>query len=316
MARLSRPRFGSLQFYPRKRVSKFLPSVNWSMIKVESPGILGLIAYKVGMASAIVKNTTDKAMTAGKRIAIPVTILEVPNMKVYSVRFYKNNQVLKEIVVSNDKELKRKIKVPKQVSNLDNVPSGYDDIRLIIYSLSKQTSIKKTPDLIEVAVKAENKLEFAKSLLNRELTIADFTKTSLVDVRGLTKGKGLQGPVKRFGITLKAHKSEKGRRRPGSLAPWHPARVTFRTPMAGQLGLFTRVHYNIKVITSGSIKDKDININSGYKHYGKLKTSYFVVNGSVQGPAKRQILLTPSFRPTKSQAKKKYEFIELVGDKK
>ena len=316
MARLSRPRFGSLQFYPRKRVSKFLPSVNWSTIKSDSPGLLGLITYKVGMASAIVKNTTDKSMTSGKRIVVPVTILEVPNMKVYSVRFYKNDQVVKEIIVSNDKELKRKLKIPKQHSNLDKIPQHYEDLRIIIYSIPKQTSIKKTPDLIEVAIQSENKLDFVKSLLNREITLADFTKSSLVDIRGLTKGKGLQGPVKRFGITLKAHKSEKGRRRPGSLSPWHPARVTFRTPMAGQIGMFTRVHYNSKIISSGNIKEKDINPKSGYNNYGKIKTAYIILNGSVQGPAKRQILLTPSFRPTKSQAKKKYELIELVGERK
>ena len=313
------PRHGSLQFYPRKRVTKFIPSVNWNVlknIKFESNSILGLIAYKVGMATAIVKNTTDKAMTAGKRIAIPVTILEAPNMKIYSVRFYKKGKVVKDVVVSNDKELKHILKVPKQASSLDHIPSDYDDIKLLLYSIPKQTSIKKTPDLAEVAITAENKLEFIKSLLNKEITLGDFVKTSLVDIRGLTKGKGLQGPVKRFGITLKAHKSEKGRRRPGSLAPWHPARVTFRTPMAGQLGLFTRVHYNSKIITSGNIKEKDINPKSGYKHYGKINSSYIVLNGSVQGPAKRQILLTPSFRPTKSQAKKKYEFVELIGDLK
>ncbi len=310
------PRHGSLQFYPRKRASRFIPSVNWSTIRTDFSGILGFISYKVGMATAIVKNTTDKAMTTGKKIAIPVTILEVPNMKVYSVRFYKNGLVIKDIIVSNDKELKHKLKVPKQPSNLENIPSNYEDIRLVVYSMPKQTSIKKTPDLIEIAFNAENKLEFVKSLIKKEISITDFLKEGLLDVRGLTKGKGLQGPVKRFGITLKAHKSEKGRRRPGSLAPWHPARVTFRTPMAGQLGLFSRVHYNNKIITSGNIKEKDINPKSGYKHYGKIRTSYIILNGSVQGPPKRQILLTPSFRPTKSQAKKKYEFIELIGDTK
>ncbi len=315
MAKLARPRFGSLQFYPRKRAEKFVPSVNWSTIKTDSPGILGFIGYKVGMASAIVKNTTDKAMTVGKRIAIPVTILEVPNMKVYSVRFYKNNRVVKDIIVSNDKELKKVVKVPKNVPSFDNFPA-FDDIRLIVYSMPKQTSIKKTPDLIEIAIYAPNKLEFVKSIINKELTLNDFLRFQLLDIRGLTKGKGLVGPVKRFGISLKGHKSEKGRRRPGSLAPWHPARVTFRTPMAGQLGLFTRVHYNSKVIGHGNIKDKDINLMGGFKHYGKINSSYLIVNGSVQGPAKRQILLTPAFRATKHQTKKKYEFIELVGDTK
>ena len=319
MPTFSSRKHGSLQFYPRKRASRFLPSVNLDTLetlKTDSPSILGFIAYKVGMATAIVKNTTDKAMTFGKRIAIPVTILETPNMKIFSVRFYKNGRVIKDIVVSNDKELKHKLKVPKHPASLDKSPEDYDEIRLIAYSIPKQSSVKKTPDLIEVAIHADSKLEYVKALINKEISLADFIKYPLLDTRGLTKGKGLQGPVKRFGIGLKAHKSEKGRRRPGSLGPWHPARVTFVTPMAGQLGMFTRINYNNKVIFSGNIKEKDINPKSGYKHYGKIKTSYIILNGSVQGPPKRQILLTPSFRPTKSQAKKKYEFIELIGDTK
>lgn len=310
-----RPRFGSLQFYPRKRAAKNLPSANWnnlSSIKTDSLAVLGLIAYKVGMATAIVKDTTDKSMTMGKRVAIPVTILEVPNMKIFSVRFYKNNKIIKDIVVSNDKELKRKLKVPKQPSSLNNSPQDYDNIHIIVYSLPKQTSIKKTPDIIEVAVSAPNKLEFISSLVNKEISLNDFLKFSLLDIHGLTKAKGLQGSVKRFGIGLKQHKSEKGRRRPGSLAPWHPARVTFRTPMAGQLGFFSRVTYNNKVIASGNIKEKNINPLSGYKHYGQIKTSFLILKGSVQGPPKRQLLLTPSFRPTKSQIKKKYEFVQLI----
>ena len=36
-----RPRFGSLQFWPRKRARKYLPSVNWKPINSE--GILGFI---------------------------------------------------------------------------------------------------------------------------------------------------------------------------------------------------------------------------------------------------------------------------------
>ena len=189
-------------------------------------------------------------------------------------------------------------------------PKVFDDIRIIVYSLSKQTGIKKTPDIAEIGVNAPNKLEFVKSLIGKEISVKDF-KYNLVDVRGLTTGKGFSSAVKRYGISLKQHKSEKGVRRPGSLGPWHPARVTFRTPMAGQLGMFTRVHYNQKILISASISEKDIN-GTGFAHYGKITSSYFIVHGSVQGPEKRQVLLTPSLRPTKKQVKKKFEFQELI----
>lgn len=312
MSKASRPRRASLQFWPRKRAAKVLPSANWKPISSKEEGLLGIIAYKAGMASAVVKDSTDKSRTLNKQITIPVTILEVPSMKIFSVRFYKNGKVLTEVTVSNDKELKRKIRVPKEAKKLDNAPEGYDDIRVIAYSLPKQTNIKKTPDLIELAIQSENKLEFIKNLIGKEIALADCLKSKLLDVRGLTKGKGMQGPVKRFGITLRFHKSEKGVRKVGSIAPWHPARVTFRTPMAGQMGYFTRLVYNLNVITSGKISDLDVNPKQGFPQYGKIKTSFIALKGSVPGPQKRQILLTPSYRPSKSQSKKKFEFLELV----
>lgn len=272
------PRKGSLQFWPRKRVSKFIPRVNWDSLKRpdanSTKGLKGFIAYKTGMVSGYVVDNTPDSMTKGKRIIIPLTILECPKIKILSVRFYKNNQVVKEIVSKNlDKELKAKIKIPKKdAESVDSVPAeSYDDVRIIIYSLVKNTNVKKTPDLAEVdlAGSKEDKISFIKENLGKEISALDvFEKGKCVDVRGLTKGKGLQGPVKRFGITLKSHKSEKGQRRPGSLGPWHPARVTFRVPMAGQLGMFTRIAYNANVIDFGKAEEnaslKDI------KNYGEI----------------------------------------------
>src|SRR3989304_3210372 len=121
MAGGSKPRHGSLQFWPRKRAEKQIPSVNWSVVKGDgkSDSLLGFISYKAGMGTVLVKDTTDKSMTQGKKIYLPVTFLEVPNMKVYSVRFYKNNKVLKDVVVSSDKELSRVIFASKKVGDLD-----------------------------------------------------------------------------------------------------------------------------------------------------------------------------------------------------
>lgn len=307
MGKISRPRFGSLQIWPRKRAAKALPRVNWSAIK--HAGMTGVIAYKAGMATAIVRDKTDKSMTANKKIALPVTILEVPNLKIYSVRFYKHGKVMKEFVVSHDKELKKVVKVAKQpVHNLPNV-EGFDEIRVIVYSITKDL-YKKTPNLSEVALKMPNAIDFVKTHIGKEINASEILTWSIVDVRGLTKGKGLSGPVKRFGISLKSHKAEKGQRRPGSLAPWHPARVTFRTAMAGQLGMFSRVHYNLPVVFKGKVGEH-LPTTYGFKHYGTIGGNYIILAGSVQGAAKREILITAPLRPTKKQLKKKYEFLEL-----
>jgi len=308
-----KPREGSLQFWPRSRATKVIPKVNWSRVStnIKQDTLLGFLAYKAGMATALVKDNTDKSMTAGKKIFVPITILEVPAMKIYAIRFYHNGIPVKDIIVSLDKELKKLVKLPKSLSQF-TPPEHFDDVHVLAYSLTKQTNIKKTPDITELAIHASNKLEFAKSLIGKEINLKDIAQFQLVDVRGLTKGKGFSGAMKRYGISLKQHKSEKGRRRPGSLGPWHPARVTFRTPMAGQLGMYTRIHYNQKVVTIGNIAEKDINRKGGFAHYGVIKSNYILLQGSVQGPVKRQVLLTPAIRATKKQEKKRFEFQEIV----
>jgi large subunit ribosomal protein L3 len=318
MAKLSRPRRGSLQYWPRKRAKKVLPSINWKGIlqKNSSKKLLGFIGYKVGMMSAYVKDNTPDSMTKNKRIVIPVTIIECPPMKILSVRFYKNGIVSEEILATNlEKELKRKIKLPKQKESkkIEEI-KDYDDLKVIVYSLVKKTGVKKKPDVVELALggSLENKISFVKEYFGKEISVDKVLENSqLVDVRGVTRGKGIQGPVKRFGVALRQHKSEKGVRKVGSIGPWHPARVTFRVPMAGQMGGFTRAVYNNKIIDLGSISEKNINVASGFKKYGNIKTNYIVLKGSIQGPVKHQVLITQTLRATKKQTKKQFEFIEL-----
>ena len=311
------PRKGSLQFWPRKRAKKFLPSVNWRFLKDgSSKNLKGFIAYKAGMASAYVKDNTPDSRTKDKKITVPVTILECPKMKILSVRFYKNKKVVKDVLNNKlDKGLKKNLKLPKK--NLETLESikteNYDDITIIAYSQIKKTDLKNKPDLNEIGLtgSVEEKFNFVKENLGKEISITDIFETNqLVDIRGLTTGRGLQGPVKRFNLHLKSHKSEKGRRRPGSIGPWHPPRVTFRVPMAGQLGMFTRVHYNQNIISIGNVEDLKKGL-SGIKNYGNVKTDYLVVRGSVQGPSKRQVLVTAPLRESKKQSKKNYELIEL-----
>jgi len=313
MAKKSSARHGSLQFWPRKRTSKYLPDVNWNAINSQNL-LKGFISYKVGMLSAFVKDSTENSLTEGKNIAVPVTILECPPMKIFSLRLYKNGLVKNEIVLSSEKELKKKVKLSKIQKNLDSIKiEDYDDARIIVYSFVKKTTVKKTPDLVELALggNLEEKLNFVKENQGKEITLDKFVKEGeLIDARGITKGKGLCGPVKRFGITLKFHKSEKGVRRPGTLAPWNPSRVTFRAPISGQMGMFTRIIYNNKILKMGKVNEKDKKLKD-IKNYGNIKTDYIILHGSIQGPAKRQLLLTPALRPNRKQTKKSFELIEL-----
>jgi large subunit ribosomal protein L3 len=252
-------------------------------------------------------------MTKGKKIVLPATVIECPEMKIFSVRFYNKGLVNGEVVVSNDKELKRVLRTPKSLGKLEDFKKEYDNIRVIVYVESKKDLFKKTPDLLEVGLSGtkEEKLSFVAEKIGKAIRVSEVFPGRLIDIRGITKGKGLQGPVKRFGISYKQHKSEKGVKRPGSLGPWHPARVTFRVSQAGQTGFNTRIVYNSLILDLKATSEKDISPACGFHKYGRLRGDYLIVIGSVQGPAKRQILLTKPLRATKDKLKRKYTLLEL-----
>lgn len=312
-----------MQFWPRKRAEKLLPSVNWSPVLQKNAGqkanLLGFIGYKAGMASAFVKDNTPDSMTKGKKIVLPVTIIECPTMKILSVRLYKNGIVKKDILNDNlDKELKRVTRIPSKKSDakeaLEKINAAdFDDLRVVVYSQVKKTGIKKGPDISEIAICGSfaDKIAFAKENLGKEISVADVFTKGLVDTRALTKGKGFQGVVKRFGVRLRSHKAEKGQRRVGSVGAWHPTGIRFNVPMGGQMGNATRIAYNNPIVASKKFSGEDSIGKKFLQNYGFVKNDYVILSGSVQGPQKRQVLMTSSFRPSKSPAKKQFELLEI-----
>ena len=85
--------------------------------------------------------------------------------------------------------------------------SDIDDVRVLTYTQPKLVSgvPKKVPELMETRIGGgtiEERLEYAKSLLGKEVSVSDFVKDGgIIDV-SITKGKGFQGAVKRWGIKL------------------------------------------------------------------------------------------------------------------
>jgi len=325
MGKLHRPRHGSLQFWPRVRAAKILPSVNWKTFEAKKIApknkFLGFIGYKAGMVSVVAKDNTNNSMTKGKNIVIPGTVIECPPMKILSVRFYKGNNVSTEVLMPGlDKELKRKLKLPKKETKLEDMESklgDFSDLRLLVYTSVKKAGLKKTPDIAEIGITGslKEKFDLAKSLVGKEINVDEvFDTGQLLDVHGVTKGKGTQGPVKRYGITLRVHKAEKGVRKVGSIGPWHPARAIFKVPMAGQLGFFSRVQYNNKILKLEKEWDKikGSKNKSFFDHYGEVKSPFCIIKGSTAGPQKRALLLTYAARPSKDASKENFEVMEVA----
>ncbi len=310
MPKAHNPRHGSMQFWPRKRAKRAYPRVrSWQSVK--DVQLLGFCGYKVGMTHIMAIDNRARSPSKGQEIVMPVTVIECPPLKISSARFYTQTNyglnVAKEINFKVDKELSRKKTIGKQSQEkiLDAInPDDYADIRITVYTQPKLTGIgKKKPELFELGLGGNNavKLAYIKEHYNKEIKISDvFKPGQLVDTLAVTKGKGFQGPVKRFGVSIRSHKSEKTIRGPGSLGGWKGhAHFLYRVAHAGQTGFQTRIEYN-KWLLKISQNPSEINPKGGFIRYGNVKNEYLLIKGSVQGSAKRLIRFNVAMRPDKN----------------
>lgn len=313
MARTHSPRHGSMQFWPRVKAKNTVARVrSWNTNSKDA--VLGFIGYKAGMTHISGIDTRKTAITKGEEIVFPVTVIECPPMKIAGARLYKHQyrgqQPYKDILFKVDKNLSRKIIIPKKshdISMLDTVnASELSDVRLLVYTQPFMAGVaKKRPEFVEFALSGSvaDKLKYVRENHDKELLVNGlFKEGEFIDIHAVTKGKGLQGPVKRFGIAFKPHKTEKGVRRVGTLGAWSgQGHTLYRVPHPGQMGYHMRTEYN-KQIFKISNKVEDINPKGAFPHYGNIKSWFILVKGSVAGPQKRAILFTKPIRQKPAEA--------------
>lgn len=296
------PRSGSMQYWPRKRSKRPVARVR-SWASLNNAQLLGFCGYKVGMTHIFITDNKKTSMTKGEQIPIPVTVIECPPLKTFSIRFYKKNQLVSEVLAENlDKKLGRSIILPKKAKKKVEDVNDFDAIRLMLHT---NPVFKKKPEVIEFALsgKKDDQLKYAKSILGKEVNIADvFREGQLIDIHTITKGKGIQGPVKRFGVKIRAHKSEKTKRGPGSLGGWKgQGKIMYRVAHAGQMGYHQRTEYNKWLVKIGQ-KPEEINPIGGFINYGIVRSKYILVKGSVAGAKKRLIKLVHPIRKNKNMS--------------
>jgi len=298
MGKRHHPHRGSLQYWPRVRTSRQYARIrSWADVKDIKP--LGFIGYKAGMTHITFTDTKSTSHKKGLTISCPATVVECPPLKPLSIRFYKKTsnglKLLSEIFAPKfNKELKKKLPKTKEE------PKEFDDVRLSVYTQPKLIGIgKKKPEILEIGIGGtdlKQKLDYAKSLLGKEIKISDvFKENQLLDARSVTKGKGFQGTVKRFGVKIRHHKSEKTKRGTGNLGAWTPKKVLFSVPQPGKMGYHQRIDYNKQLIKIDNDASK-INPKSGFIRYGLVKNDYVLLKGSIPGPNKRAIVLTEPIR--------------------
>jgi large subunit ribosomal protein L3 len=310
--KVNAPRRGSLAFLPRGRAASQTGRIRfWPHIE-EGPNLLGFSGYKAGMTHVFMIEDNQGSPNFGKEIMYPATVIDAPPLNVCAIRAYISTsyglKTLSEVWVKDP---------PKDIDRLTTPPKNPDpqkgfkkmkeyldkisEFRLLAATQPKLAGVpKKKPDLVEIKVDGrtiEEQLDYARNVLGKVVSVTEiFKEGQYLDVVSVTKGKGVQGPVKRLGVKIRDRKSRKTKRGIATLGPWKPSRVLYTIARAGQMGYHQRTEYNKRLLKMGT-NGAEISPKGGFLRYGPVKGTYLVVSGSVPGPTKRLIRLRYPSRP-------------------
>jgi len=343
------PRHGSLGFSPRKRSRRSRGKCK-SFPKDDAkkaPHLTAFLGYKAGCTHVMRDLDKIGSKQHKKEVVEKVTVLETPPMVMVGVvgyvetprglrtlgtvwashlsedlrrRFYKNWYRSKQKAFSKYVKLwdgpKKAETIDKQLAKLKKHATV---IRVLAHTQIRKLHLRqKKAHIMEIQVNggasAAAKVDYAVGLFEKFVPLSDvFNENEMVDIIGITKGKGFQGVTKRWGTRKLPRKTHKGLRKVGCIGAWHPPRVQRTVPRAGQMGYFHRTEKNKKVYKIGKagkkdacttefdLTEKSISPLGGFPHYGNINEDWVMLKGTVMGAKKRVITLRKTSIPQTSR---------------
>ena len=127
--------------------------------------------------------------------------------------------------------------------------------------------------------------ELMASEVGSQIKVDIFSAGDIVDVTGISKGKGYTGVIKRYNHHLirETHGSGPVHRSVGSLATTgrNNGRIEKNTPMPGRDGYLTTTNQNLEVV--------DVNVEE----------NYMLIKGNVPGPKRGYVVVKTTVKPVK-----------------
>ena len=284
----------------------------WPQLVTEKSSLLGFAGFKAGGIHILTVDDREKTPNFGKQLLNAATVIATPPIKIIGIRgytrdLYGQHAIFDVYAKDLPKELSRKFDAKSTddgISKAASLLESASDVMAIVAISPNSIGLgQKVPFVFEVAVSGKDprsQYDYVKSLLGREIRNTDvFQIGQNIDVFGITRGKGIEGPITRFGVKRKQHKSRKSVRAVGTLGPISPAVVMYTVARQGQRGFHQRTEYNKRIlIISNTDKDAQNSINppGGFKHFGLVKGDYIVVRGSVPGVPKRLVKMRQPIR--------------------
>jgi large subunit ribosomal protein L3e len=339
------PRHGSLAFCPRKRSKTIRPPVHTFPADngARPVHLTAFMGYKAGMTHVV---RTKGSVGNSKEILDAVTVVEAPPMVVFGIVGYERTasglRRLGPVLAPNLSEgVMRRMYGRGYMKVIENrgehdgaaMQEAVEEIRrraerVRVLCQTQPTAIRsldlKKAHISEIQVNGgtvSSKVDWAVEHLEKEVSVSDvFGVGELIDTIGVTKGKGFQGVIKRFGVRKQPRKSRKGIRKVACIGAWHPARVMYTVARAGQMGFHRRTEVNKMVYmvghgddviaTSFDLTQKTITPMGGFPHYGVVRNDFVMIKGGVSGAKKRVVTLRKSLFKGRKTEKPEIKFID------
>ena len=174
----------------------------------------GILGRKIGMTQVFAENGD----------LIPVTVIEAtPNV------------VLQKKTVDTD--------------GYEAIQVGFEDKRVKLSNKPEQGHVAKANTAPKRFIREFRNVNVEEYEVGQEVKVEVFAEGDVVDVTGVTKGKGFQGVIKRHGQSRgpMAHGS-RYHRRPGSMGPVAPNRVFKQKKLPGQMGGTVVTIQNLEIV--------------------------------------------------------------------
>jgi len=346
--KFSAPRHGSLGFLPKKRAARHRGKVK--AFPKDDPSkpvhLTAFLGYKAGMTHVVREVDRPGSKVNKKEVVEAVTILETPPVVCVGIvgyietprglrtfktvwaehlseecrrRFYKNWYRSKKKAFTRASKKWQEDGAKEIEHDLAKIKKYCKVVRVIVHTQMKLLKKRqKKAHIMEVQLNGGNiaaKVDYARQLLEKQVNVSSvFSQDELIDIIGVTKGKGYKGVTSRWHTKKLPRKTHKGLRKVACIGAWHPARVGFSVARAGQKGYHHRTEINKKIyriglgeyLKDGKVirnnastefdmsEDKTITPMGGFPHYGEVNNDFVMLLGATMGPKKRVITLRKS----------------------
>merc|ERR1712168_1677808 len=231
-------------------------------------------------------------------------------------RFYKNwSQSKKKAFTKSCTKWADDLGKKEIEKDLNQTKKYCSTVRVIVHTQMKVLRRRqKKAHIMEVQLNGgsiADKVNWAREHFEKEVPVTQvFAPDECIDLIGVTKGHGFKGVTSRWHTKKLPRKTHKGLRKVACIGAWHPSRIQYTVPRAGQKGYHHRTEINKKIYRMGEgfkmkdgklvknnaatdydIADKSINPMGGFPHYGEVKQDYIMIKGCCIGPKKREITL-------------------------